>query len=230
MLDNPPPLCGDLKASFRLPLVWFDVVVVVLTSACVQVADLLDTASYQHSSTRIVAGHSKDAGQCDVIVITIEAKHRIGMCLVIVRVDILTRRPGESKLQSSWRNGASVRSAVESMKSCNPEAVITVVSNPNDSLTELVQAVSGLPKRQVIGAGTALLTLKLRALIASRYTVCVICRFQARDTHQRSLQLPIDCINTDIIEETGDSAFVAWSQATINGTCLDKAILMDEST
>ncbi|GAX46610.1 L-lactate dehydrogenase [Pseudolactococcus reticulitermitis] len=75
--------------------------------------------------------------------------------------------------------------------------VILVVSNPVDALTQVVQRVSALPRRQVIGTGTLLDTARLHAVIADKLNV------NSND------------IKGFILGEHGNSGFINWSHLTI---------------
>lgn len=48
------------------------------------------------------------------------------------------------------------------MRPFNPNAIILVVANPVDTLTTLAQDIAGLPRKQVIGVGTCIDSLRLQ--------------------------------------------------------------------
>jgi L-lactate dehydrogenase len=52
------------------------------------------------------------------------------------------------------------------MKPIRSDAIMMMVSNPVDTLTQIAQALSGLPKAQVFGSGTFLDTTRLRELLS----------------------------------------------------------------
>src|SRR5271155_5750615 len=113
-----------------------------------QVQDLSDGAFL--SSTRVREGSFKDAGQCDIIVITAGAK----------------QRPGESRTDLLGRNMSILKAVLDDMKPLRPDAILLIVANPVDILTFFAQNMSGLPRRQVIGTGTFLDTARLRIFLA----------------------------------------------------------------
>ncbi|KAI8584896.1 lactate dehydrogenase/glycoside hydrolase [Geranomyces variabilis] len=113
-----------------------------------QVLDLSDAAFL--SDTSIRAGTSKEAGQCDIVVITAGAK----------------QRPGETRVDLIGRNRAILLSVLESMKPFKKETVLLLVSNPVDILTYFAQTSSGLPIGQVLGSGTFLDSVRLRSDLA----------------------------------------------------------------
>ncbi|KAJ3144779.1 hypothetical protein HDU86_001497 [Geranomyces michiganensis] len=113
-----------------------------------QVLDLSDAAFL--SDTSIRTGTSKEAGQCDIVVITAGAK----------------QRPGETRVDLIGRNRAILSSVLESMKPFKKETVLLLVSNPVDLLTYFAQTSSGLPTGQVLGSGTFLDSVRLRSDLA----------------------------------------------------------------
>ncbi len=53
----------------------------------------------------------------------------------------------------------------------NPDAVFVMVTNPVDAMTEIAQYLCDLPHERVIGTGTLIDTVRLRALLADRCNV-----------------------------------------------------------
>lgn len=108
-----------------------------------QVLDLADSASISH--TQIRGGTSKEAGQCDIIVITAGAK----------------QKEGEPRTKLIERNYRVLNNIIGGMQPIREDAVILLVSNPVDILTHITRKLSGLPENQVIGSGTYLDTTRL---------------------------------------------------------------------
>jgi L-lactate dehydrogenase len=79
------------------------------------------------------------------------------------------------------------------------DAIIFVVSNPVDILTQLALEDTGLPAGQVIGLGTVLDTSRFCSLIAS------------------TLKLPPTQVRAMILGEHGDTMLPVWSSATVDG-------------
>jgi len=117
-----------------------------------QVRDLADVAFITNRGTRVKAATYREAGQCDLIVITAGSRHTLG----------------QSNLDSASRNISIVRNVVDAMAPFRSDAVLLVVSNPVDLLTTLALEVSQLPPSQVLGSGTFLESARLRGLIAER--------------------------------------------------------------
>jgi len=140
------------------------------------------------SPTKIKIGNYKEAGQCDVIVITAGAK----------------QKPGESRNDLLLRNTAILRSVFQSMTPVKPEAVVIIVSNPVDVLTNVAQQLSGLPRSQVFGSGTFLDSMRLRTHLSGL------------------LGVNGSSIHSYVLGEHGDLQFVHWSQSRIAGTPLEQ--------
>ncbi len=80
----------------------------------------------------------------------------------------LRRGPDESRLDLINRNVSLFSQILQSIKEAGTrsDAIIFVVSNPVDILTQLAVSYLGLPWSQVIGLGTMLDTARFRSLIA----------------------------------------------------------------
>ncbi|KAF4565378.1 hypothetical protein EYR40_002629 [Pleurotus pulmonarius] len=124
-----------------------------------QVKDLGDATTYHGAvgggGVKIRSGTHKDAGQCDVIVISAGAK----------------QRHGESRTDLLGRNLHILRSAINDMKPFREDAVILIVANPVDVLTYFARKFSGLPEGQVLGSGTFLDSARLRGILAEKLDV-----------------------------------------------------------
>ncbi|KAJ9635912.1 hypothetical protein H2201_000093 [Coniosporium apollinis] len=120
-----------------------------------QVQDLSDATFHGNTSTRIRAGTHKEAGQCDIVVITAGAK----------------QKKGESRTDLIGRNLKILGSAIEDMKPFAKDTVLLLVANPVDVLTYFAQKFAGLPREQVIGSGTFLDSARLRGMLADKADV-----------------------------------------------------------
>jgi L-lactate dehydrogenase len=118
----------------------------------------------------------------------------------------LRRKPDESRLDLINRNVALFSGILESMKTAGfrQDALVFVVSNPVDILTQLAAAKLGLPWQQVLGLGTMLDTARFRSLLA------------------QDLKLAPTQVKALILGEHGDSMFPVWSSATYAGLPLAK--------
>jgi L-lactate dehydrogenase len=151
--------------------------------------DLLHGAS-SLADQRIYAGDYARAKDSDVFVITAG----------------LRRKPDESRLDLINRNVALFNGILDSLKAAGMrrDALVFVVSNPVDILTQLAASRLGLPWSQVLGLGTMLDTARFRSLIA------------------QELKLAPTQVKALILGEHGDSMFPVWSSATHAGLPLVK--------
>jgi L-lactate dehydrogenase len=118
----------------------------------------------------------------------------------------LRRKPDESRLDLINRNVALFSQILASIKSAGhrSDAMIFVVSNPVDILTQLAAERLGLPWKQVFGLGTMLDTARFRSLIA------------------RDLSLAPTQVEALILGEHGDTMVPIWSSAAYAGLPLAK--------
>ncbi len=118
----------------------------------------------------------------------------------------LRRKPDESRLDLINRNVSLFSQILQSIKTAGTrsDAIIFVVSNPVDILTQLAVSYLGLPWNQVIGLGTMLDTARFRSLIADE------------------LKLAPTQVKALILGEHGDSMLPIWSSATVNGMSMGK--------
>lgn len=126
---------------------------------------------------------------------------------VVVIAGGVAQKPGETRLQLLQRNADVFRQIVPSVLRHAPEAVLLVVSNPVDIMTQLAARFAAefrVPHTRVIGSGTTLDTARFRALLGRHFGV---------DPHH---------VHAYVIGEHGDSEVLAWSQATIAGLNLDE--------
>ena len=146
--------------------------------------DLLHGAAFC-ADQNIYAGSYADCANADVICITAG----------------LRRKPDESRLDLINRNVTLFNGILESIKAAGlkREAIILVVSNPVDILTQLAVEQLGLPASQVIGLGTVLDTSRFCSLIAS------------------TLKLAPSQVRAMILGEHGDTMVPIWSSATVDG-------------
>jgi len=151
--------------------------------------DLLHGAAFCADQT-ISAGTYADCKDADLICITAG----------------LRRKPDESRLDLINRNVSLFLGILESLKGAGMkrEAIIFVVSNPVDILTQLAVEKTGLPASQVLGLGTVLDTSRFCSLIAS------------------SIKLPATQVRAMILGEHGDTMLPIWSSASVDGFPLGK--------
>lgn len=118
--------------------------------------------------------------------------------LIIITAGV-AQRVGETRLDLLRRNAEVFHSIVESICRYNREAMLLVVTNPVDILTELTRRYSHFPTRRVLGSGTVLDTARLKFLIG------------------RHLGLDPRQVHAFIIGEHGDSELPVFSSANVSG-------------
>ena len=149
--------------------------------------DLLHGAAFA-GDQRIYSGDYHRAADSDIFLITAG----------------LRRKPDESRLDLINRNVALFLQILDSIRNAGyrKDAIIFVVSNPVDILTQLAAQRLGLPWQQVVGLGTMLDTSRFSSLIADE------------------LKLAPTQVKALILGEHGDSMLPVWSSATVNGFLL----------
>ena len=113
------------------------------------------------------------------------------------------QREGQTRLDLVRQNARILQDVVTKICHFNTEAILLVVSNPVDILTEVARRISGLPSPRVIGSGTVLDTARLKYLMGRHLGV------DARNVH------------AFIIGEHGDTELPVFSSANISGIDLD---------
>lgn len=134
----------------------------------------------------LAAGNYSDCSGADVIIITAGAR----------------QKTGESRMALVERNATICRSIVHEIRPYNSTAVLLIVTNPVDVMTQVVIKYSGLSRFQVMGSGTVLDSARFRYFISQH------CDVDARNVHAY------------VIGEHGDSEVLLWSQVRIAGTPL----------
>jgi len=128
-------------------------------------------------------GDYSDCSEARLIVITAGAK----------------QKSGQSRTDLVRENFQIIESICRQIAGSGTDAVVVMVTNPVDSLTQLAQSLLSLPRNQVIGSGTVLDTARLKYML-SRH-----CGLDARNIHAY------------VLGEHGDSEVVPWSLAHIAG-------------
>ena len=145
--------------------------------------DLQDSIEYLNRNVKITTGTYEDCGDVDIIVITAGAPPK----------------PGQSRLDTLELSAQICRSIVNPIMASGFDGIFIVISNPVDMITHYVQFLSGLPKNQVIGTGTAIDSARLKNLIAK------LVKVDPSSVHAYSMG------------EHGDSQMVPWSTVTVAG-------------
>ena len=146
-----------------------------------EMLDLQDSIEYLNRNVKIKTGTYADCGDVDIIVITAGAPPK----------------PGQSRLDTLELSAKICKSIVDPIMASGFDGIFIVISNPVDMITHYVQFLSGLPKNQVIGTGTAIDSARLKNMIAQLVNV------DPRSVHAYSMG------------EHGDSQMVPWSTVTV---------------
>ncbi|MDF2821047.1 MAG: L-lactate dehydrogenase [Clostridiales bacterium] len=160
------------------------------TKALGEASDLQHGIEYFGRNTKINAGTYADCKDAEIVVITASAPYS-----------------GElDRLEMMDKTANIVKDIVPKIMESGFDGIFIVVSNPVDIISYLVYKLSGLPKSQVIGTGTALETSRLKQHIGQL--------------------LSIDPRNVEalVLGEHGDSLVVPWSLARAGGKNLMEII------
>jgi L-lactate dehydrogenase len=136
----------------------------------------------------IKAGAYEDCADAGMIVITAGAK----------------QAPGQSRADLIRKNAKIVKAICDQIARYPSEAVVVMVTNPVDTLTQIALECMGWPRQRVIGSGTVLDTARFKFML-SRH-----CGIDARNVHAY------------IIGEHGDSEVAAWSLSHIAGISVEE--------
>ena len=131
----------------------------------------------------IRSGDYSDCADADLIVITAGTK----------------QTSGHNRFELVHRNVGIVRSICDQIKEHDSSAVVLMVTNPVDILTQIALRRLGWPRGRVIGSGTVLDSARFRSML-SRH-----CGVDTRNVHAY------------ILGEHGDSEVAAWSLSHIAG-------------
>lgn len=148
-----------------------------------EMRDLKDAIEYLGRNVKLTTGTYADCGDIDIVVITAGAPPK----------------KGQSRLDTLELSAKICKSIVGPIMESGFDGIFIVVSNPVDMMAHYVQKLSGLPKNQVIGTGTAIDSARLKDFIAQ------LVKVDPRSVYAYSMG------------EHGDSQMVPWSCVTIAG-------------
>ncbi len=92
---------------------------------------------------------------------------------VVVITSGIARKPGMSRDDLLNTNAGIVGSVTEQIARTSPNAIIIVVSNPLDAMTQVAFKRSGFPKNRVIGMAGVLDSARMRTFLAEALNVSV---------------------------------------------------------
>lgn len=148
-----------------------------------EVTDLCHCVEYLNRNVKVTEGDYKDCGDADIVVITAGAPPKAN----------------QTRLDTLEQSAKIVKTIVEPVMNSGFEGHFIVVSNPVDIIAFYVYKLSGLPKNQVIGSGTAMDSARLKFFIGEMLHV-----------DPRSVQ-------GYTMGEHGDSQMCPWSHVTVGG-------------
>jgi len=135
----------------------------------------------------VKAGAYEDCADAALIVITAGAK----------------QQSGQSRADLIRKNAKIVRAICTQIAQHPSDAVVLMVTNPVDTLTQVAIECLGWPRHRVIGSGTVLDSARFKFML-SRH-----CGIDARNIHAY------------VIGEHGDSEVAAWSLSHIAGVSIE---------
>ncbi|SPD75586.1 L-lactate dehydrogenase [uncultured Desulfobacterium sp.] len=156
-----------------------------LKLAQAQAEDILHATPFSHP-VRVVAGGFKDLDGAGIVILA---------CGV-------GQRPGETRLQLLERNVEVFKNVIPQVLQFAPEALLLVVSNPVDVITQVVTRLSGINPAKVIGSGTILDTARFRTLLGDHLGVAPV------------------SIHGYVLGEHGDSEVLVWSSTKVGGVSI----------
>ena len=154
-----------------------------------QVADLAHGLPY-YPSVSIYRGNSNDYSDARVIVIT------AGSAQV----------PGETRLDLLKRNAKIIESIMDDIIEQQSRAVVVIVSNPVDVLTQVALDHSRWPRSHIFGSGTVLDSARFRYFIS------------------QEMGVDVKSVHAYILGEHGDSELPAWSLTNVGGVSIQQYV------
>lgn len=148
-----------------------------------EMMDLCHCVEYLNRNVKVSEGEYKDCSDADIVVITAGAPPK----------------PGQTRLDTLELSANIAKAIVEPIMASGFSGHFIVVSNPVDIIAYYVYKLSGLPKNQVIGTGTAMDSARLKHFIG-----------QLIGVDPRSVQ-------GYTMGEHGDSQMCPWSHVTVGG-------------
>ena len=148
-----------------------------------EMLDMRDSIEYLNRNVKVKTGTYAECGDMDIIVITAGAPPK----------------QGQTRLDTLEMSAKIAKSIVEPIMKSGFDGIFIAISNPVDIIAHYIYKLSGLPKNQVIGTGTAIDSARLQNMIAQTVNV------DPRSVHAYSMG------------EHGDSQMVPWSTVTIAG-------------
>lgn len=165
-----------------------------MTKAIGEAMDLRHSIEYMGRNMKVRACEYSECGDADIAI----------FCLGTPQA-LLKRDENGNVMRDSMLEVAiqMVRPAVESLMRSGFNGYIITITNPLDTITQLIWRMSGLPSNRVIGTGTSLDTARLKCILGEIINV---------DPHS---------FNAYVMGEHGPTEFIPWSIASVGGKSMD---------
>lgn len=147
-----------------------------------EVLDIADGLSLMETGA-VRGANFRDAATADIIIVTAGAR----------------QKTGETRLDLIRTNTNILQTIFASIGVLKKHAIVIMVTNPVDAMTQLALRITKLPAGQVFGTGTTLDTARLKTAIGQK------------------LGVSPQSVHGYVLGEHGDSGFVAWSTVTVGG-------------
>jgi malate dehydrogenase len=85
---------------------------------------------------------------------------------VVVITSGIPRKPGMTREELIGTNANIVKTVAQNILQHSPDAIIVVISNPMDTMTQLALQATGLPKNRIIGMGGALDSARFKCYLS----------------------------------------------------------------
>lgn len=155
-----------------------------------EVMDICHGIEYLNRNVKVTTGEYDDCKDADIVIITAGGPPK----------------KGQSRLDTLELSARIVKTIVEPVMESGFNGIFLCISNPVDVISYYVQKLSGLPKNQVIGTGTAMDSARIKHYIGDIIGV-----------DPRSVQ-------AFTMGEHGDSQMCPWSLVTVGGKKITEII------
>jgi L-lactate dehydrogenase len=123
---------------------------------------------------------------------------------VVVMTAGAKQKPGQTRMDLATANAAICAKLLPDVVRVAPDALLLLVTNPVDVMTQVALKLTGLPWERVIGSGTVLDSSRFRYLLA------------------RHCGVAVQNVHAYIAGEHGDSEIPLWSSASIGSIPLSQ--------
>ncbi len=123
---------------------------------------------------------------------------------VIVMTAGAKQKPGQTRMDLASANAAICAKILPDVVRVAPHAILLLVTNPVDVVTEIAAKITGFEWQRVIGSGTVLDSSRFRYLVA------------------KHCQVAVQNVHAYIAGEHGDTEIPLWSSATIGSIALSQ--------